>query len=131
MQQFSLYDDNIFRVDSKTFKCKNKEKLTLTVMKLILALNVSMFVLCVNTANLIDSHLNEEWSEFKTKFNRTYSTSEELKRFEVFRANAETIKAHNERYDMGLESFKIGMNRYGDLRYDEIVRIHTPNKTDE
>lgn len=132
MQQFSLNDDNIIPVDNKTFKCKTKEKLTLTtVMKLILALSVSMFVLCVNTANLIDSHLNEEWSEFKTKFNRTYSASEELKRFEVFRANAEKIKAHNERYDMGLESFKIGMNRYGDLTYDEVVKIHTPNKTDE
>lgn len=100
-------------------------------MKTILALSVSMFVFYVNTFNLTDSHLSKEWSEFKMKFNRTYSPDEEPKRLEVFKANIETIKAHNERYEKGLESFKIGINRYGDLTYEEIISIHTPNKTDD
>lgn len=98
----------------------------------ILTVLASIFVLCVNTLNVEDLHLKQEWSDFKIKFNRTYgNSSEEQKRFEVFETNFEKIKAHNELYDVGKESFKLGINRYGDLTYPEIVQIHTPNKTDD
>lgn len=95
----------------------------------VLALMVSLFVLYVNS-NHTDSHLKLEWNEFKAKFNRTYKQpSEESKRFQIFAENCEKIQVHNDLYEAGNETFKLGINRYGDLTYDEIVRIHTPNGT--
>ena len=67
------------------------------------------------------------WSEFKIEFNRTFNHEENEKRFEIFCKNLEKIEKHNK---LGL-SYKIGINRYGDCTYDEIVQMHTPNITTE
>lgn len=71
------------------------------------------------------------WNEFKIEFNRTFNDDENEKRFKIFCENLEKIEKHNKLYDEGKLSYKIGINRYGDCTYNEIVQMHTPNITTE
>lgn len=82
-------------------------------------------VLCVNTLNQTEER-HHEWRDFKIKFSRSFNESEETKRFKIFEENCEKIQKHNELFAEGKESFRLGINRYGDMTYKEIVKMHTP-----
>jgi hypothetical protein len=101
-------------------------------MNFLTFLIISYAVSSLEGASTTDSQIKTEWSEFKIKFNRTYhQPEEETKRYEIFKENKVKIKAHNEKYESGTESFKVEINRYGDMNWDEIVKMHTPNGTDD
>lgn len=40
-------------------------------------------------------------------------------RKEIFRANVQKIKQHNERYNQGIETFYMGINQFTDLTSQE------------
>lgn len=95
-------------------------------MKLILIFQ--SILLCVNTLNqTADRH--QQWSDFKIKYNRSFNETEELRKFEIFKENCEKIQKHNELFAKGKESFRMGINRYGDMTFPEIVDMHTPSNT--
>lgn len=47
------------------------------------------------------------------------SLEEEIMRKEIFRANVQKIKQHNERYNQGIETFYMGINQFTDLTSQE------------
>lgn len=67
--------------------------------------------------------LNEEWNEFKLKYNKTYADkSEDNYRFKIFLNSKHKIAKHNQRQANGLHSYTLGLNKYADLTHQEFVR---------
>lgn len=62
---------------------------------------------------------NSYWEEYKLKFNKNYEPSEDNYHKEVFYRNIETIIQHNERYLNNQESYKMGINQFTDLTFEE------------
>lgn len=48
--------------------------------------------------------------------------SEENNRMAIFLKNKKTIDEHNERYEKGLETYNMGLNKYSDLSNEEFVK---------
>lgn len=86
-----------------------------------------------NTSNIPDlsQQRRDLFEEFKTKYDRAYTGVDDEKRFKIFVENCEKIDKHNKLYERGEVSFRMGINRYGDMTYDEIIRMHVPNVTNE
>ena len=59
----------------------------------------------------------DAWSQLFGKASR--SEEEASKRQEIFEANTEFIRAHNEAADQGLHSFRLGVNQFSDLTQAE------------
>lgn len=84
-------------------------------------------LVCVSQADKLS-----QWKDFKIKFNRSYNESENEKRFKIFEENCLKIEKHNELESKGKETFRLGINRYGDLTFEEVVQLHLPsNNSDE
>nr|XP_023021654.1 trophozoite cysteine proteinase [Leptinotarsa decemlineata] len=68
----------------------------------------------------------EEWNKFKSKHEKSYeSSSEEARRFEIFKENLKKIREHNKRYDAGKESYYQGVNQFTDLTPEEFKDRYT------
>ncbi|GAB6029471.1 hypothetical protein CHUAL_005225 [Chamberlinius hualienensis] len=61
-----------------------------------------------------------EWESFKSKFNRKYgSATEEAFRKKIFLNNKKLIDQHNQRFEEGKSTFKMGVNQFADLTTQE------------
>ncbi|CAF3225378.1 unnamed protein product [Rotaria sp. Silwood2] len=83
-------------------------------MKVIIALCV-LFVgaYCVP---VFDDQLNNEWTLFKRIHGKQYnSVEEETNRRAVWEANLAKIRKHNLEADLGIHTYTLGMNRFGDM----------------
>ncbi|KAG5870086.1 hypothetical protein JTB14_015185 [Gonioctena quinquepunctata] len=70
-----------------------------------------------------------DWENFKLKYSRNYQNlSEEKQRFAIFNLNLLRIKEHNEKYENGLSSYKMGVNRFADLTLEEFKERLTFSK---
>lgn len=78
-------------------------------MKFVLFFFFAIFCLHSSYANEIE----DEWSNFKIKFGKNYTTEEENnEKFEIFKENFEFIQKHNSE---GGKTFKVEVNRFADL----------------
>ncbi|XP_054166525.1 procathepsin L-like [Oppia nitens] len=77
----------------------------------------------VIASNITPEEIDIQFKEFKTTFNRNYSTAEEEgKRRAVFEFNYNRILDHNSAADGGLHSFRLGVNQFADLTNDEFKK---------
>ncbi|GAB6029475.1 hypothetical protein CHUAL_005229 [Chamberlinius hualienensis] len=65
-----------------------------------------------------------DWETFKVKFNRSYiSATEEAFRKKIFLNNKKIIDQHNQRFDEGKTTFKMGINQFADLTTQEYTSM--------
>ena len=63
---------------------------------------------------------DELWNDFKLKFNRNYrSFKDDLFRKQIFLNNVDEVEKHNEKYELGLSTYKQGINEYSDWTWEE------------
>jgi len=83
--------------------------------------------------SLYDSDLDSYWELFKQCHSKAYSVDEEPTRRYVWEKNLRYIRSHNLEADMGIHTFTLGMNEYGDLtdsEYHTLLKGYTmQNKT--
>ncbi|KAJ8667271.1 hypothetical protein QAD02_008933 [Eretmocerus hayati] len=74
---------------------------------------------------------DKDWAIFKHRYKKSYdSTVEENYRRSVFHENQQKIDTHNKQYDLGVFSYKIKMNQFGDMLPDEYKNyMHADNDT--
>jgi len=69
-----------------------------------------------------DSSLDEPWSLFKQVYEKTYTGAEEQSRRAAWESNVALIRAHNLEADLGVHTYTLGMNKYGDMTLEEFVK---------
>merc|ERR1712018_119141 len=70
-------------------------------------------------AGLGAASIQMEWSDFKSLHNKKYSRLEESRRFNIFKENKAFVERHNRDYQLGLETYTVGINKFADLTNDE------------
>ncbi|KAL7631751.1 UNVERIFIED_CONTAM: hypothetical protein RMT77_017932 [Armadillidium vulgare] len=65
------------------------------------------------------STVDSEWETFKTKFDKQYSAEEDVKRRKIFYENKIMIDEHNQKYEEGKVTFKMGINEFADMLQEE------------
>ncbi|XP_044740641.1 procathepsin L isoform X1 [Chrysoperla carnea] len=64
----------------------------------------------------------EEWSTFKMTHRKQYESEIEDKfRMKIFMENKNKIAKHNKQYELGLVSYKLALNQYGDMLHHEFI----------
>ena len=64
----------------------------------------------------IESHVDKLWTNFKKGYNVVYNTSvEELHRFNIFVKHVKMIVQHNIEHDLGLHTYRLGINKFATL----------------
>jgi cathepsin L len=87
-------------------------------MKAFIAL--CLLFVCVYSAPTFNAQLDEPWALFKLTFEKQYaSNAEEINRRSAWEANVAKINQHNLDADLGLHTYTLGMNKYGDLTNEE------------
>ncbi|KAK7084158.1 Cathepsin L [Halocaridina rubra] len=87
-------------------------------------LTAALFVTIVASASAVSffSVVLDEWEAFKLEHGKKYNTDvEESFRMKIFTDNKHKIASHNKLYHVGQKSYKLGMNKYGDLLHNEFV----------
>ncbi|CAD7089017.1 unnamed protein product [Hermetia illucens] len=84
---------------------------------------IVLSLLAVANAVSIFEVIKEEWNAFKAQHKKAYSDDTEEKfRMKIFVENKHKIAKHNQRYERGEVSYKLGLNKYADMLHQEFVR---------
>jgi len=90
-------------------------------MKAFIAL--CLLFVCVYSAPTFNAELDAPWALFKLSFGKQYaSTEEEINRRSIWEANLDIVNNHNLEADLGLHTYTLGMNRFGDLTVEEFAK---------
>jgi hypothetical protein len=70
----------------------------------------------------IESHINNLWTNFKKGYGIVYNTSvEEVDRFKIFANHVKFIIQHNLEQDLGLHTYRVGINKFATMVNKTIV----------
>lgn len=84
---------------------------------------VTALVACASALSLFDSTLNNEWESYKSKHSKLYKDKEEESyRRMIWERNLKHINSHNLEADSGKHTFRLAMNKFGDMTNDEFVK---------
>lgn len=66
----------------------------------------------------VESHIDQLWTNFKAGFGIVYNTTaEEFHRFSIFTRHVKMILKHNLEHDLGLHTYRLGINRFAAMVY--------------
>jgi len=88
----------------------------------------AIFVLCVlfvgaYCAPMLDEQLGNPWALFKRVHKKQYaSVEEETSRRAIWEANVAKIRKHNLEADLGVHTYTMKMNAFGDLTHEEFKK---------
>ncbi|XP_067004458.2 cathepsin L [Anabrus simplex] len=83
-------------------------------------------ILGVSQALSFSELVRQEWNTYKLEHGKRYSNPrEEQLRMEIFMENKMKIAKHNEKFEKGEVSYKMGLNQYGDMTHKEFVSMMT------
>ncbi|XP_027622203.1 cathepsin L1-like [Tupaia chinensis] len=91
-------------------------------MNLLLFLAI-LFLGMASTAPTLDARLDEQWTQWKAKYKKTYAPNEEEWRRSVWEKNMKIIEQHNLEYNQGKQSFTMEMNAFGDMTEEEFSQM--------
>merc|ERR1711881_102439 len=86
----------------------------------------NMKLLAVASAvGLAAAAVPSDWNQFKERFGKTYkSSTEESRRFAIYKENLAFIARHNADHAAGKESYTVGVNQFADLTNAEFRSSH-------
>ncbi|RXG58371.1 Digestive cysteine proteinase 2 [Armadillidium vulgare] len=76
------------------------------------------------------STVDQDWEDYKTKYNKEYSPEEDIKRHQIFNENKLMIEEHNKKYEEGEVTYTMEINKFADMLLEEIsyLRGYKPSK---
>ncbi|XP_055390196.1 protein CTLA-2-alpha-like [Condylostylus longicornis] len=79
---------------------------------------ITLFVVVVRSEST--DVTDEEWENFKIKFEKKYNSEEDARRRKIYEATKIDVIKHNKRYDAGEVSYTQGINQFADLKPEEV-----------
>ena len=74
----------------------------------------------------VEHHIDTLWANFKKGYGLVYNTTvDEIHRFKIFAHHVKLIIQHNLEHDLGLHTYRLGINKYATL-----VRQSLENRSD-
>jgi cathepsin L len=92
-------------------------------MKYVIA--VAIIVAFVHVASsysvrgTVNVELDGHWETFKATHKKQYDAQFEFVRRLIWESNLKYIQRHNLEYDMGVHTYSLGMNEFGDMTFEE------------
>lgn len=83
---------------------------------------MALVVHVVYSAVPFNPDLDVHWNRYKEFFQKNYKPTEESARRLIWENNVADIIQHNLEYDMGIHSYRKGLNEYADMSHNEFVR---------
>ncbi|CAF4502757.1 unnamed protein product [Rotaria sp. Silwood2] len=78
---------------------------------------------CAYAIPTFDTRLDSAWALYKRTYERQYaSNAEEITRRSIWEEHIAYINKHNLEADLGLHTYTLGMNKYGDMTLKEFVK---------
>merc|ERR1712131_197185 len=77
--------------------------------------DMKLIAISALAASAAAASLNSQWNQFKAKFGKSYSATEELRRMAIFKENLAFIERHNLDHQMGKETYTVAVNKFADL----------------
>ncbi|XP_037715284.1 protein CTLA-2-beta [Drosophila subpulchrella] len=65
---------------------------------------------------------DEEWVEYKSKFDKSYEAEEDQMRRELYAKSKARIDEHNQKFEKGEVTWKMGINHLADLTPEEFAQ---------
>jgi len=86
---------------------------------------LALFCICAASALLHDNDFySQNFEAFKGQFEKSYTTQEEHEtRFTIFKHNTDKIEIHNNHVLLGLHSYTLKMNQFGDWTNEEYNQL--------
>ncbi|XP_076844522.1 cathepsin K-like [Brachyhypopomus gauderio] len=89
---------------------------------MLVCVGVLTLVLGPLTTALGTATLDSEWDSWKTTHRREYNgLGEEAVRRTIWEKNMRIIESHNQEYELGIHTYELGMNQFGDMTVEEIA----------
>ncbi|CAF4270110.1 unnamed protein product, partial [Adineta steineri] len=82
-----------------------------------------LIVLALSSTWTRDITINQQWKLWKNQFNKSYTNVEERLRRTIWGKNLEIVEEHNRQADLGLHTYRLGMNQFADLTNKEFVKL--------
>ncbi|KOC68850.1 Cathepsin L [Habropoda laboriosa] len=90
-------------------------------MKVLLLLLISAIFAVAQAVSFFEL-VNQEWTTFKMEHKKAYQSDvEERFRMKIYMDNKHKIAKHNSNYELKKVSYKLKMNKYGDMLHHEFV----------
>lgn len=68
------------------------------------------------------SPFDKEWHDWKIKYNQNFGASHlDTERYEVFKESRTFVKLHNERFENGVETYKVELNKLAAMTEEEVA----------
>ncbi|XP_047531377.1 cathepsin L-like [Vanessa atalanta] len=94
------------------------------------SLPVLTMMVVVIAADSFTDLIEEEWNAFKREHNKLYENETEEKfRMKIFAENKLVIAEHNQRFERGQVTYRLGTNKYADMLHHEFVDMNGFNHT--
>lgn len=97
-------------------------------MKIVILLAIVQLASSLSIRGSTNAELDPHWETFKSTHNKQYDAQFEFVRRLIWESNLKYIQRHNLEYDMGLHSYSLGMNAYGDLTFEEFKAAYLGTK---
>ncbi|XP_066578890.1 cathepsin K-like [Amia ocellicauda] len=79
--------------------------------------------LYINVLTCLDPQLDSEWENWRIKFQKQGTRVGDVQRREIWEANYRAVEEHNQRFQEGNATYKMGMNQFGDLTPEEFLNL--------
>ncbi|CAH8429898.1 unnamed protein product [Schistosoma rodhaini] len=94
-------------------------------MKFILIPLIFLLVLTHNGTSKRTLKFNDLWEKWKSIYTKQYTDEdEEAIRRRIWNKNLIKIQLHNLRYDLGFETYSIGLNQFTDIEWNEFYSMY-------
>lgn len=87
-------------------------------MKVFLTL-LGLFLVGCCASPIEELLLRQEWTQYKTKYEKSYTEVEDQTRFGIFQNYKKIVAEHNEKYAKGEATYSMGVNHFSDWTTEE------------
>lgn len=83
----------------------------------------AFFCVCLAISDAFIISDIEAWREFKRKHGKHYeSLEDDVHHFRIFVDHKNKIEEHNQHFVNGIAFFKMGLNKYSDIKHEDFVK---------